>query len=128
MRDSTAACDGILADAMIGVDYFNNLSRIDAKGAVVCSALPLAKGINIADHAVLFFRNPGAAPAWWSARSWPGATGQPVIGGMLALRKADGISMARWASRLELRWFDLSAAPGMCPMARWWWSSTANAA
>ena len=39
VRDVGEDCDGDLADAMIGVDYFNNLSRIDDKGAVVCSAM-----------------------------------------------------------------------------------------
>src|SRR6185369_17122677 len=47
VRDMSGNCDGILADAMIGVSYFTNLSRIDANGTFVCSAVPLAKGINI---------------------------------------------------------------------------------
>ena len=47
VRDMSGNCDGILADAMIGVSYFTNLSRIDANGTLVCSAVPLSKGINI---------------------------------------------------------------------------------
>jgi len=52
VRDMSGNCDGILADAMIGVSYFTNLSRIDANGTFVCSAVPLAKGNNIEDGRV----------------------------------------------------------------------------
>jgi hypothetical protein len=48
VRDMSGNCDGVLADAMIGVSYFSNLSRIDSKGTLVCSAVPLSKGISIA--------------------------------------------------------------------------------
>ena len=47
VRQMTGDCDGILADAMIGVSYFTNLSRANADGTLVCSAMPLARGINI---------------------------------------------------------------------------------
>src|SRR5512146_1908058 len=47
VRDMSGNCDGIMADAMVGVSYFTNLSRIDSKGTLVCSAVPLSKGINL---------------------------------------------------------------------------------
>src|ERR1700679_3976868 len=47
VRLMSGNCADILADAMIGVSYFPNLSRIAANGTLVSSALPLAKGVNI---------------------------------------------------------------------------------
>src|SRR5262249_27563742 len=50
VRQMTANCDSVLADALIGVRYFGSMTRIDRTGRVACSALPLAKGSNISDH------------------------------------------------------------------------------
>ena len=105
VREVTEACDGDLADAMIGVDYFNNLSRIDDKGSVVCSALPLAKGINVADM-VLFQDTKRSAAMAVSPQLLSRATGQPVIGAQVALRKADGSFDGAVGISLDVRWFD----------------------
>src|SRR6185437_6265641 len=45
VREMGGNCDAILADAMIGVSYFSDLSRVDAQGNLVCAAVPLSKGI-----------------------------------------------------------------------------------
>ena len=123
----TEACDGDLADAMIGVDYFNNLSRIDAKGTVVCSALPLAKGINIADMRAVS-ATPSAAPRMVvSPQLISRATGQPVIGAQVALRKADG----SFDGAVGIAWMctgsTICCAAIPCRRARWWRCSTATA-
>lgn len=105
VRNVTEACDSDLADAMIGVDYFNNLSRIDDKGTVVCSALPLAKGINVADMALFQnTRHSGAMSV--SPQLTSRATGQPVIGAQVALRKVDGTFDGAVGISLDVHWFD----------------------
>ena len=98
-------CDGILADAMIGVSYFTNLSRVDSDGTLVCSALPLAKGINIQRSGDF----PGGAEekGWWSARLLTSrATGLKVIGSQVACASPMAASMARLGITLDLHWFD----------------------
>ncbi len=89
VRAMTGNCDTILSDAMIGVSYFTNLSRATADGTIVCSALPLAKGINIS-----------AQPQFQGARKsdtlivgtllTSRATGLKVIGSQVSLHKPDG--------------------------------------
>ncbi len=54
-------------------------------------------------------------------------TGQPVIGGMLALRKPDGSFDGTVAIALDVHWIDYMCAPARCPRARWWRYSTAAA-
>ena len=68
-------CDGILADAMIGVRYFTNLTRIDSNGTLVCSAMPLAKGIKRQDSR-LCRRQIGARSGGRTESDQP-ASGQP---------------------------------------------------
>ena len=67
VRGMNGNCDGVLADALIGVRYFSNLTRIDANGTRGLFGLPLAKGINVKDYC----RLPGGAEdrrAWRSVQ------------------------------------------------------------
>ena len=105
VRDSTQACDGDLADAMIGVDYFSNLARVDANGTVVCSALPLAKGLNVSDMQLFRDVRRGAAMVV-STQLISRATGQAVIGAEVPVRKADGTFDGAVGIALDVRWFD----------------------
>ncbi len=52
VRQMTRGCDRALSDALIGVRYFTNLARVDARGTVVCSALQAAKQRNIASSPI----------------------------------------------------------------------------
>jgi two-component sensor histidine kinase len=105
VRQMTGNCDGILADAMIGVSYFSNLSRVDAHGVLVCSALPLAKGINISDlqtfHDAQKTQGLVVSPLLVSR-----ATGLKVIGSQIAIRKPDGSFDGTLGIALDLHWFD----------------------
>ena len=47
VRGMNGNCDGVLADTLIGVRYFSNLTRIDASGRVACSAMALAHGMSV---------------------------------------------------------------------------------
>jgi two-component sensor histidine kinase len=104
VRDMSGNCDGILADAMIGVSYFTNLSRIDAGGTFVCSAVPLAKGINIHDKAI-FQRLKTAKGVVVGMRAISQASGRPVVGTQLPLLKADGSFDGSLAITLDVQWF-----------------------
>src|ERR1700761_4943908 len=52
VRGINGNCDGVLADTLIGVRYFSNLTRIDANGRVACSAMALARGLSVKDYQV----------------------------------------------------------------------------
>jgi two-component sensor histidine kinase len=105
VRQMSGNCDGVLADAMIGVSYFTNLARIDANGVLVCSALPLAKGVNI--HDLQIFKDAQkkdgvvVSPLLVSR-----ATGLKVIGAQIALRKPDGSFDGTVGITLDQHWFD----------------------
>ena len=105
VRQMTGNCDGILADAMIGVSYFSNLSRIDAGGTLVCSALPGAKGINI-KNASTFLQAQKTDRLVVSAVVNSSTSGQKVIGSQIALHKPDGSFDGTLGITLELHWFD----------------------
>ena len=105
VRDMNGNCDTILADAMIGVSYFSNLSRVDSKGTVVCSALPLAKGVTLRNLQV-FQAARTASGLVVSPMLVSRATGERVIAAQLALRKADGGFDGTVGITLDVHWFD----------------------
>ena len=104
VRDMSGNCDGIMADAMIGVSYFTNLSRIDAKGTLVCSAVPLSKGINIA-RLPIFQAVKTAKSVVVGTRSISLSSGRPVVAAQLPILKADGSFDGSLAITLDAQWF-----------------------
>jgi two-component sensor histidine kinase len=104
VRDMSGNCDNILADAMIGVSYFTNLSRIDSHGTVVCSAVPLSKGINVAKLPI-FNTVKTAKGVVVGTRSVSPESGRPVIGTQLPLLKPDGSFDGSVAITLDVQWF-----------------------
>jgi two-component sensor histidine kinase len=105
VRGMSGNCDGVLADTLIGVRYFSNLVRVDARGQVVCSAMALAKGLNVADYPV--FRAAPKTPAMTVSNEMTSkVTGQRVIEAMLALTKADGSFDGAVGITLDAHWMD----------------------
>jgi len=47
VRNVTPECDRTLLDALIGVHFLTNLSRVDSQGVVVCSAYPQAGDMSV---------------------------------------------------------------------------------
>jgi two-component sensor histidine kinase len=105
VRGMNGNCDGVLADTLIGVRYFSNLTRIDANGRVTCSAMALAHGLSVKDYAVFqdAQKTDGMAV---SNELVSRVTGQKVIGGMLALHKPDGSFDGTVAIALDVHWID----------------------
>jgi len=105
VRGMNGNCDGVLADTLIGVRYFSNLSRIDADGRVACSAMALAHGLSVKEYAV--FKEAQKSDGMVVSNELINrVTGQPVIGGMLALRKPDGSFDGTVAISLDVHWID----------------------
>jgi len=105
VRGMSGNCDGVLADTLIGVRYFSNLTRIDASGRVACSAMALAHGQSVKDYAV-FAQAQKTDGMAVSNELISRVTGQPVIGGMLALHKPDGSFDGTVAIALDVHWID----------------------
>jgi two-component sensor histidine kinase len=105
VRGMNGNCDGVLADTLIGVRYFSNLSRVDADGRVACSAMALAHGLSVKEYAV--FKEAQKSDGMVVSNELINrVTGQPVIGGMLALRKPDGSFDGAIAISLDVHWID----------------------
>jgi two-component sensor histidine kinase len=105
VRAMSGNCDGVLSDTLIGVRYFSNLTRIDEKGRVACSAMALARGQDESNSAVFnAARKTGAMTV--SNEIVSGVTGQPVIVAMLAQHKADGRFDGTVAITLDTHWID----------------------
>src|SRR5579862_9324485 len=105
VRGMNGNCDGVLADTLIGVRYFSNLSRIDADGRIACSAMALAHGLSVKEYAV--FQEAQKSDGMVVSNELVNrVTGQPVIGGMLALRKPDGSFDGTIAIALDVHWID----------------------
>lgn len=105
VRGMSGNCDGVLADTLIGVRYFSNLTRVDASGRVACSAMALAHGQSVKDYAV-FAEAQKIDGMAVSNELISRVTGQPVIGGMLALHKPDGSFDGTVAIALDVHWID----------------------
>ncbi|HEX4106218.1 MAG TPA: sensor histidine kinase [Rhizomicrobium sp.] len=105
VRGMNGNCDGVLSDTLIGVRYFSNLTRIDENGRVTCSAMALARGLNVRDYAV--FQAAAKTDAMTVSNELTSrVTGQPVIGAMLALHKPDGSFDGTVAISLDVHWID----------------------
>lgn len=105
VRGMNGNCDGVLADTLIGVRYFSNLTRIDASGRVTCSAMAMAHGMSVKEYAVFAAAQKTDGMAV-SNELISRVTGQPVIGGMLALHKPDGSFDGTVAIALDVHWID----------------------
>ena len=98
-------CDMALSDALIGVQFFLNISRIDAHGTVICSALPAANGVNVAQRAI--FQQARQAKGFVvSGQIYSNVIKGRVISGMLPLRSATGAFDGVVSITLDTHWLD----------------------
>jgi two-component sensor histidine kinase len=114
VRDINGDCDAILADTLVGVRYFSNLSRIDADGRVACSAMPLAKGLAI-DDMEIFRRARDGRGMVVSSEMVSRVTGQNVIGAMLPMHRPDGSFNGLVGIALDVRWLDVMLRASALP-------------
>jgi two-component sensor histidine kinase len=104
VREMGGNCDSILADAMIGVSYFSDLSRVDAAGNLVCAAVPLSKGINISKRPV-FSALKSAKGVVVGTQAIGMASGRPMIATQLPLHNPDGSFAGSVGITLDTQWF-----------------------
>ncbi|HEX3756606.1 MAG TPA: sensor histidine kinase [Rhizomicrobium sp.] len=114
VRQIGGNCDGVLADTLIGVRYFSNLSRIDEHGRVVCSALALAKGVDVSGDRIFQQARKSDAMAVSEELQSP-IINRPVIAAMLALHKPDGSFDGAVGITLDVHWIDYMLHNGSVP-------------
>jgi len=106
VQQITPQCSEALEGAMSGVRYVVNLTRVNAKGIIVCASVKRAIGLNINDRAI-----------YQSAKAEPGKffTTEPirspvvnmrVIGGMIGLKDAQGNYDGAVGLALDINWLN----------------------
>ncbi|HEY2069752.1 MAG TPA: sensor histidine kinase [Rhizomicrobium sp.] len=105
VRNATADCNLDLADALHGLQFFTNITRLDANGVVVCSAVPAALGHNASTRAI-----------WQEARESDSfvvsgelqspATHQRIVAGFLPLHDGRGKFLGALAIGVDVRWLE----------------------
>jgi two-component sensor histidine kinase len=105
VRNITPECSRTLSDALIGVHFLTNLSRIDSRGSVMCSALPQARGMNVGATALFQSARKTMAFAVCGQIISP-VTHAPVIGAMLPLRDSAGRFAGAVGLGVNALWLD----------------------
>jgi len=105
VRNVTSECDRTLSDALIGVYFLTNLSRVDSNGVVVCSAHPQARGMRV-DTTALFQSARKTMAFAVSGQLISPVTRTPVIGAMLPLRGSDGRFVGTVGLSVNAQWLD----------------------
>jgi two-component sensor histidine kinase len=106
VRDMTKECNPILTDALRGVTYFLNLSRLDAKGTVVCSALRQAVGLSGATSDVFIAASKSGEKMSVGKLTQSTILNRPVIPAMLPIFDAQGTFNGTVAIVLDVRSLD----------------------
>jgi two-component sensor histidine kinase len=114
VRDAEPGCDQELASALKGIAFFTNISRVDANGRIICSALPGRQGRMVADVAALR----GIAnhrDFIVSGQVLSALTRQPIIRGMLPLHDADGKFAGTVDITIDVHWLDYMIRASQLP-------------
>ena len=105
VRTSSAECDADLAAAMRNVAFITNISRIDAGGHVVCSALPQAIGHD-AHYIPVWSAMRGQRNFVVSGITLSRSTNSKVIVGLLPIRDAKNRFDGTLDVAIDLRWLN----------------------
>lgn len=98
-------CDTVLKEALVGITYFGNLARVDRNGLVVCSALPAARGLSVAELPIFQTARRSYGFVVDSALPKP-VLQNSVMAGMLTLRNPGGQFNGTLTIALNTDWLD----------------------
>jgi two-component sensor histidine kinase len=101
----TRGCDHALGEALVGVRPFENLSRLDADGMVLCSALPSARHRNAATFQP-FVDVKKANRFTVSAKTFSPILSRPVVIAMLPLQDRRGRFAGAVSTVVDVHWLD----------------------
>lgn len=105
VRDASAGCNRALNDALRGLSFIVNLSRVGPEGRVICSANPKAVGFDMTTREV-WSRAKKSKRFEVSEQVISYALKRPVILGILPLKNARGEFFGTLTMALDVRWLD----------------------
>lgn len=105
VRNATPECNRTLSDALIGVHFIANISRIDAEGIVICSALRQARNIDV-KNLPLFRAAKRTMVFSVSGQITSRVTGKPVIAAMLPIRNSAGSFFGTVGLGVNVSWLE----------------------
>ncbi len=114
VRKGAGDCNHDLADALHGLSFFTNISRVDSRGVIVCSALPAALGVKIEADPV-FQRAKASNEFSVGGETMSQVTHQQMIAGMLPLRDGSGKFLGTLAIGVDLRWLEFMVRANKLP-------------
>jgi len=114
VRDVTAKCNQELVDTLRGLSFFRNITRIDASGRIVCSAVPAGLGIDVSKRAN--WQGIAAHKSFFvSGDTISSVTHLPVIQTLLPLRDARGAFIGAISITVDARWLDYMVTSSRLP-------------
>jgi two-component sensor histidine kinase len=105
VRNVTPDCNHDLAEALRGLSFFTNITRLDADGTIVCAALPASLGHSARSRPIWQQAMQGKSFVVSGEMHSP-VDNQRVIAGLLPLRNGRGKFQGALAIGLDLRWLD----------------------
>jgi two-component sensor histidine kinase len=114
VRETGAGCNHDMAEALRGLQFFTNITRLDANGTIVCSAVPAAIGVNAGGLAV--WREAMKSHDFVvSGEMQSAATHQRIVVGILPLRDARGRFLGALAIGVDVRWLEFEVRASKLP-------------
>lgn len=105
VRNASPSCNQELSEALHGLMFFTNLSRLDASGRIICAAAPRSIGLVSQDpRAWATFKARDALIV--DGQTISRVTHKPIILGLLPLHAASGAFAGAIGIVIDVRWLD----------------------
>jgi two-component sensor histidine kinase len=104
VRTANGNCSRALTGAVRASRYVVNLSRIDAKGRILCAAVPQAVGLDVSDRQIFQAAKRSLGDYVTAGPTRSTILPVTVIAGMLPLRDADGTFKGAVGIAIDLEW------------------------
>jgi len=105
VRDASPACHQNLSDALRGVAFFTNISRVNSQGVIVCSALAAASGADLSNQPVWKEISQGDSFRVSAETTRSGGDRRAMLG-MLPLRDDSGRFIGAVSIAIDVGWVD----------------------
>jgi two-component sensor histidine kinase len=105
VRDASPSCHQNLSDALRGVAFFTNISRVNSQGIIVCSALAAASGADLSAQPVWKEISSGDSFRVSAETARSGGDRRAMLG-MLPLRDDSGRFMGAISIAIDVGWLD----------------------
>ncbi|MBI3676777.1 MAG: ATP-binding protein [Proteobacteria bacterium] len=105
VRNASEDCNHALSEALKGLSFFTNITRLDEHGTAICAANTKAIGINASGYPI-WKKTVNGIGFQVSEEMTSRVTGRPVISGMLPLSDETNRFKGALAIAIDVRWLD----------------------